>query len=151
MAGFGGFCPLPLRLGGSAIEGWTPQQHARACADMAAMVRAKPFAILTYDFDVALDPRVLAYHAQHGAGIYAAPTLTKNGVGDVTIEWLAAYTDDYAQTQPTAITQAKLSVSLAAAAVIWPCYRVTSPSTVRVYTKRFDGTAVDAMVTVAVK
>ena len=51
MGGLGGFAPLPLRLGGSAEQGVTAAQHARLCADLVALSRVQPFAVLVYDLD----------------------------------------------------------------------------------------------------
>lgn len=48
MSGLGAFAPLPLRLGGSATEGLTAQQHARIAADVAALVRASAIAVINY-------------------------------------------------------------------------------------------------------
>ena len=146
---FGGFCPLPLRLGGSTLDGWSPQQHARACADVAAMVRGKAFAVLTYDWDGAGLPYVVAYHAQHGTGPYAAPLLTKNVDGDVTITWNPAYTNDYGQTQPTSIHQARVSIALATE-ITWSCHTVFAPLQVRVFTYKWVGIS-NVRTTVVVK
>lgn len=43
----GGLCPLPIRLGGDDESGWTANKHARVCADLAAVNRTLPFAVVT--------------------------------------------------------------------------------------------------------
>ncbi len=48
MSGFGGFCPLPLRLGGDAETGWSAAAHARMCADVAAAKRTLPLALISF-------------------------------------------------------------------------------------------------------
>lgn len=42
----GAFAPLPIRLGGSATEGWTAEQHARLCADLLAVKRTAPVLVM---------------------------------------------------------------------------------------------------------
>lgn len=64
------------------------------CADLKAVVRTCPFAILTYDTtggSVAFG----SYLAMHGEGEGVSPTITRIDTGECTIEWEAAYTDDY--------------------------------------------------------
>lgn len=85
---FGAFAPLPLRLGGSATEGWTAAQHARACADLVALKRAAPFAVLTFSLsgDVAT---ILSYKCQ--ASNARPPDVQALGLyfpgADVEISW----------------------------------------------------------------
>lgn len=43
---FGGMAPFPYRLGGTVEEGWTAEQHARMCSDVAAAHATNPLAIL---------------------------------------------------------------------------------------------------------
>jgi hypothetical protein len=45
---WGGFSPLPIRLGGSSLEGWPPENHARFCADLVAIKRTLPIAVWTF-------------------------------------------------------------------------------------------------------
>jgi hypothetical protein len=46
---FGGLAPLPLRLGGSTEDGWTPEQHARFACDLSIGLQAFPLAIVSVD------------------------------------------------------------------------------------------------------
>ena len=94
---FGAFAPLPIRLGGSATEGWAPEQHARVCADLVAVKRTAPLAKLSVS-QLAGSPftaAVTSYHGQNGAGLTYAPSITTNGVGDITLTWPAYWTDEF--------------------------------------------------------
>jgi hypothetical protein len=99
---------MPLRLGGGRLDGWTPAQHARACADATALLRGKPFAVITYEVDsVHMSATVLYYTAQHGLGLAAAPKVACAGTGVSYVLWSSAYTDDYGVTTPTHIRHAR--------------------------------------------
>lgn len=91
--GFGALCPLPLRLGGSAEEGWTPEQHARFCADLGAIKRVAPLASWRYT-STGSDATVLTYVGQNGSGLAYAPTPTRNGSGDISFAWPSQYFED---------------------------------------------------------
>ena len=69
---FGGYAPLPLRLGGTATNGLTAQQHSRMCADLVAVKRTAPLAALTF-----YDETVFDYYAMNGVGfeIETVPTV----------------------------------------------------------------------------
>lgn len=88
----GGFAPCPFPLGGTAIEGLIAEQHARLSADLKAAVSAAPFALIRFATDTTTP---LAYIAQHGVGVSAAPTLTVLGVGDMRLLWAVSYQDEY--------------------------------------------------------
>jgi hypothetical protein len=90
---FGALSPLPLRLGGSAEEGWTAEQHARFCADMQAIKRVAPLASWRYSVTTT-EATVLAYVGQNGSGLAYAPTPTRNGNGDVSFAWASQYFED---------------------------------------------------------
>jgi len=101
----GGFAPLPLPLGGDAQTGLTAEQYCRITADLVAMVRVMPLAIVhvnnpsgTYSVDW--------YSAQHGSGLAVAPTLSGAG-GTIAVTWDYSYEDEYGKTWPMNIRAAK--------------------------------------------
>jgi len=103
----GGFAPLPLRLGGSAEQGWTAQQHARACADLVALLKTAPFALL----DLQTGASTLhGYVGQHGIGIEAGPVIT-SGTGFARATWDDGYVDPFGQYQATRIKGAYASTA----------------------------------------
>ena len=85
------------------------EQFSREVADIAAMARTSPFAVMTYTQDDTgtNDPTVNYYDAHHGSGAAKAPTLTRNGDGDVTITWDASYSDPYGVSQSVALRHVK--------------------------------------------
>lgn len=106
MAHFGGFAPLPIRLGGTPTEGWTAAQHARFAADWCAIQRTLPFALLTFVKAGAV-VTVEQYTAMHGTGTAEAPTPTVAGTGEVIWDWARNYSDAFGVESPTRIRQAK--------------------------------------------
>jgi hypothetical protein len=86
----GAFAPLPFRLGGSPEEGWTASQHARAAADLVALVRSSPLAVLTVNKSGSTVP-VESYHGQNGVGLGHAPTTASGGTGIITLTWGKSY------------------------------------------------------------
>lgn len=90
---FGAFAPLPFRLGGSAEEGWTATQHARAAADLVALLRSSPLAVLTVNKSGAT-VTVESYHGQNGVGLGFAPAAGSGGTGIVTLTWAKSYKTD---------------------------------------------------------
>lgn len=91
---FGGFAPMPLRLGGDSREGWSPEQHARMAADAVAKTRAAPFARFRYTKSGAT-VTIIGYKGRNGTGSAYAPTVTVHGTGDVTFTWPSVYEDPY--------------------------------------------------------
>lgn len=149
MTGFGGFAPLPIRLGGSATEGLTAVQHARICADLCAAKRTMPFARLTFTKSgstITVDWYV------DTTGNYTASfpvTLTAVGTGITEITFPAAVENEYEVSEPVNIKSAKTAADSATS--IKTTYTIVSPNKIRVYS--FNGTtnaAADATVTVAV-
>jgi len=65
----------------------------RIAADLAAVARVSPFAVVTFTCDdtTPAAPTVSNYYAMAGA----APIATRNGNGDVTFAWSGTYNDDY--------------------------------------------------------
>lgn len=107
---FGGFAPLPLRLGGDAQRGFTAAQLARLAEDLAGLVRVAPLAVLSFDKAGAV-VTVLAYTAQHGSGITAAPTALALGPGLLTWSWSQEYEDAYGVSWPWRIRHATVTPS----------------------------------------
>ena len=88
----GGFEPAPFRLGGAGNEeGITPEQHARMCADLVAMWRSLPLAVVEVDDD----GTVLSYKGRNGSGVSAAPTVVAAGSGVYTLTWSNQYPTGY--------------------------------------------------------
>ena len=92
---FGGFCPLPLRLGGSDLEGWAPNQHARMCADITAVRRTSPFAIVGFTLAGGI-VEINSYRAQHSIALFDAPYPSAPGPGTtITFNWQTVYSSPY--------------------------------------------------------
>lgn len=105
---FGAFAPMPLRLGGTAEDGWSPGQHARMACDVAAMYSVKCFAILTYTVSGST-VTVHAYNGRDGVGVSFAPTPTVNSTGNVTWTWAASWEDSLETTHVLAFSHARAS------------------------------------------
>jgi hypothetical protein len=101
---------MPLRLGGSAQEGWTPEQHARLSADLAAEYSTGSFAVLSYTKSGST-VTVTAYNGRNGVGVTFAPTPTVNGAGDVTWTWPATWTDSTGTVHTLAFSHADATVA----------------------------------------
>ena len=146
--GFGGFCPLPIRLGGDAESGWAATQHARVCADLVAYKRTAPLAVLTFTPDsVGGNVTLHGYYGRDAVGPGAAPSIAINGLGDVTITWALAFVDDFGRDAPWNITSARGGIhSSAGGRLAFEPAR----NTVRVRTFTHAGAAVDRKITVVV-
>lgn len=107
---FGAFAPMPLRLGGTVQEGWSPEQHARMAADVAAEYSTGSFAILSYT-KAGATVTVTAYNGRNGVGITFAPTPTVNGAGNVTWDWPPTWTDDLGTIHTLAFSHADATVA----------------------------------------
>lgn len=90
MSGLGGFAPLPIRLGGSATEGWTASQHARFAADLVALSRVVPVAVLTYTVSAGTIT-LHSYRGVNGVGSTHAPTITSPSTGVSVVTFNATY------------------------------------------------------------
>lgn len=136
---FGAFAPLPLRLGGSAEEGWAPEQHARLCTDLVSIRRVLPLArvLVTHAGTAA----VTQYWGQNGAGLLYAPFIVTNGTGDVSLTFPAYWEDDYGSQYPIKLRQAIVMSSDTAAR--FPVYQITG-QTIRVRTFDSTGAAVSS-------
>lgn len=91
----GAFAPMPLRLGGNALEGLTAAQHARLVADLAAAKRVAPLCVLTWVHNSFAANIVVDYLGMNGAGAAFAPTLSNGASDDVTFITLPTWTDPY--------------------------------------------------------
>jgi hypothetical protein len=140
---FGAFAPLPLRLGGSAEEGWAPAQHARFCADLVAVKRTAPLARLyvTQDSGSPFAATVAVYRGQNGVGLAYAPTITVGGAGDVTLTFPAYWTDEFGRQFPLKLRQAMPKASAAAARFV---NHVISGRTIRVRSFDAAGAAISS-------
>jgi len=145
---FGAFAPMPIRLGGSAEEGWSPETHARLCADQAAVNRTAPLCLLTYTKSGAT-VTIDAFHGMHGVGsAYAPNSRVVNGTGDVTFTWTARqWLDPYEIDYPLAVRQAQGSGHGATAMIVTV---VTQADGFRVRSFDAAGAAVDGKVTVRI-
>lgn len=92
---FGGYAPLPIRLGGDSQYGLTPEQHARICADLLAVKRTQALAVFTFT-KVGGTVTISAYNGQNGSGVSFAPTPGVVSTGVVNFSWLSGvFTDPY--------------------------------------------------------
>jgi hypothetical protein len=102
---FGGFCPLPIRLGGDAETGWNAQQHARSAANLVAYKRTAPLAWFTWSAPSGADTAavITAYSGMNGAGPAYQPVagVVSSPSAGLTFLWSTGkFTDDYQVTAP---------------------------------------------------
>jgi hypothetical protein len=114
---FGAFAPMPLRLGGSSVDGVSPEQHARLCADMVAVKRVAPLATWRFSCD-ASTATVDYYVGQNGSGLAYAPTATRNGNGDVSFVWDDPYFEDEYGIQHPFLIRAVMATSAGTAGTV---------------------------------
>jgi hypothetical protein len=97
-------------------------EFQRLCADLAAIVRVSPFAVLHIECDDTTPgpPTVTSVRQQTGVAATAYlgddapagfPAVTRNGDGDITITWDASYSDDFGQVAPIVVSMAKASIA----------------------------------------
>lgn len=98
----GGYAPLPIRLGGSATHGWSPEAQARAAADLVAIKRTVPLFKITFTSAHPTGPTIHALHSGHGVGsAYFPDDQIANGVGDTSMRWSARrWSDAYEISHP---------------------------------------------------
>lgn len=147
---FGGFCPLPLRLGGAADEGWSAEQHARVAADLCAAKRVAPVAVLRFAPDVGNGqcPFDLAL-TRHAVGPAEEPTFLLNGTGDTTITLPAAWVDEFGAPSPVVIRGARAARETNAGGRV--TVELVAANAVRVYTEDAAGTPDEVPVTLVLK
>jgi hypothetical protein len=115
----GGFCPLPLRLGGEDHSSWTPEQHARVCADVSAMVASAPLALVTFNTNLGGSSLTInSFESQWKTGISNAPTATILGMSSVKFDFPLTAIDDYGITHPVQIRHAVAQVHGSVASLI---------------------------------
>lgn len=126
---------LPLRLGGTATNGWTAAQHARYCADLVALQRVGALASWSYTKS-GLTVTISGYVGRNGAGSAHAPTATVNGTGDTSFSWSASqFPDDYNPNRllPVAM-RAVIARGVRNALTVVHCKAQVTTNTVRVVT-----------------
>ncbi len=150
----GAFCPLPERLGGSPEEGWSPEQHARLCADLVAAKRTAKLARFTYvqTGTGPTDYTFASYLGQNGNGLLYAPTsITVHGTGDMTLAYASQYfEDEYGYQHPFRIRKARAQAHYDAAAPTVKAMVEIVTRGVRVRVVDAGGTARNARVSVTV-
>lgn len=149
MSGFGGFCPMPLRLGGSSTEGWTAAQHARAVADRSALVRVVPFAWVTYT-QAGATITTHNYNSMPGMGLTYAPTIAVIGTGHATVTWALSQSDSYEVPEPVSLRHAKVQ-GHGTTAIIGTAVVSAGRNLVHVYTFDNAGAALDCKLTLRVE
>lgn len=149
VSGLGGFCPLPIRLGGSAEGGFTAEQHARMCADLAAVATAMPFAVITFT-KTGSTFVVHSYRGQNGVGAAHAPALTEVGTGHTRLTFSAVYSDEYETVDPVAPRHVKVTGHGSTAVIGSGFANTSTPSIIEARTFTAAGAAVDAKQTVVV-
>lgn len=115
-AAFGGFCPLPIPLGGNDIEGWRSSQHARLASDLAACARTHPFARLTFTRGSGTaSPSITNYLGRPAKVDDNLPTISGDAadpsVTPITITWPAVMTDDSGNKRQVRLTGVKISIN----------------------------------------
>lgn len=140
---------LPIRLGGDAETGWAPAQHARLCADLAAVKRVAPLSMVQVYQTTSGDTDIIHYCGQNGVGLAYAPTLVDNGTGDISLTWPAYWEDEYGVQAPIKIRLARASYSTSASTIAGrlATVEIVTGRTVRVRTFLHDGTATNARFT----
>ncbi len=94
----GAFAPFPIRLGGSSREGITAAGHARMAADLVAVGRTLPLAVLELTVDSG-EAEVLRYYGRNGVGLEHAPTVAGTvNPGEVVITWPRYYESEDGRT-----------------------------------------------------
>ena len=112
----GGYKPCPFPLGGTPETGWTAEQQSRFCADLVAAGTTVPRAWISYDAAGAVYTLV-GYRGMNGVGSANAPTFTYNGVGDLELEWVESYEDEYGIRRPWQMTKGKVTANVGFARV----------------------------------
>lgn len=108
---FGGFAPLPMRLGGGAEDGWFATQHARLAADVAAASRTLPFAILTITRSGAggSSPTITRHNSVASGIAGNDPIVTGNNPDPIVITWPEAPEDELGEARALRVTSVRVS------------------------------------------
>lgn len=101
---FGGFAPLPERLGSDELTARSAAQHARLVADTVALRRVADLCSFTFTTD-GTTVMITSYDGANGEGLGWKPdTITVNGTGDVTFRWASrVFVDEYETARPLGI------------------------------------------------
>ncbi len=144
---FGAFAPLPLRLGGTKLNGLNAREHARLCADMVALVRASKLASVTVQQTGVGTGSVLSYNGQNGIGLSHAPAPAFDATGTIRLTFPYRWVDKYENSYPLHIRRCR--VSCGDTVMRRATWVVLSPNKVRIYTWNAAGVAVNTTVTVS--
>jgi hypothetical protein len=109
---FGGFAPLPERLGPDAETARSAAQHARLVADTVALRRVADLCSFAFSTNGAT-ATILDYDGANGEGLAWKPdTITVNGTGDISFRWAdRVFVDDYETARPVAVRGFELGAS----------------------------------------
>jgi len=146
----GGFAPLPLRLGGTGVDGWTAAQHARCCADLVAIKRTAPLYWVRFVTAAPGAPTVTSYWGRNGAGLlYPPDSITSPGAGVSVFTWTArGLADSYGVIESTPIRHAQATYE---AAVSGYCtVEITDATTITVRLSDNAGVGLDGPVSLVV-
>lgn len=126
----------------------TAEQFCRLAEDIAGLGRVGAFATVVFQCDddgSPSNPTLVRYDGMAGA----APSLVRNGNGDVTVTWATSYTDAYGVSGAISITMAEASV-ITTSGVVANC-ELVSAAVVRVRAKTLaDAAAVSPKVQLTV-
>lgn len=93
MSGLGGFCPLPLRLGGVDAEtSWGSGDHAAACRDLVAAARTLPFAHAVVSRSGSARS-LTQYRGANGCALADGPAVAVSGSYAASMTFPAEWTD----------------------------------------------------------
>lgn len=142
---------MPLRLGGSAEEGWASPLHARLCADLVAAKRSAPFAVWTYT-QSAGSITIHDYYGQNGVGLDYAPLANGAVTGIALFGWNERSFEDPYGVRESFKARACTVTAHGSTPIIANGYLLFNFSTIQVHVSTFDagGTAADCKATVAV-
>src|SRR5690349_20949605 len=109
---FGGFAPLPERLGTDAETARSAAQQARTVADLIALRRVAELCSFTFTTNGST-VTISSYDGANGQGLAWLPdTITINGTGDVSFRWASrVFVDEYETARPVAVRSFDLSGS----------------------------------------
>lgn len=101
---FGGFAPLPERLGTDAETARSAAQHARLVADTVALRRVSDLCSFSFTTN-GTTATITDYDGANGEGLAWIPdSIVVNGTGDVSFRWTSrVFVDDYETARPIAV------------------------------------------------
>jgi hypothetical protein len=143
----GAFAPLPIRLGGSAADGWTATQHARVCADMVSVKRTAPLAVVSVTVNAST---ATASGIFQGTSGYSSVGAVRNADGDATFSLPATWSDAYGVEHRVVPRVAEGTCANNMVHTFASCMCSVSGSAIRVVTTAVSGTARNGTSTVVV-